>query len=389
MAAITRQPFAPLDGARLQSLTSLKNRQNASVSPKRKADFLEIDNCENVDPLLFAKRSKGVSSGTPAKDGLKPSSFFLTPRIGTPVAGARSLAGQNKAASTPRRILNPKSNLGKASVDTTPKSCPVAPAGRSPTQGKRSRLLSGRRRATRLDPPSFHLGGSSAPFSLDAALKGTISGYTPRSSVKKPVVSDLLEPDSKASWFFDIHEDTPEQEMTNLLQHSTCTLDISSDEETEQRAKRDGAEGRDKENIPPADDVSQTSAHRASPSPKGDEMLFEKQRVALGEMNAADFYAEGCDETSVILIHEDEDEDGEPEAPIATVSNIPSYIPEEPEEEEEEDELEIHQDIDALISRSIGSKAAVLQPIEGTGESFELWESSSAKDEAESVVGSP
>lgn len=28
MAAVTRQPFAPLDGARLQSLTSLKNRQN-------------------------------------------------------------------------------------------------------------------------------------------------------------------------------------------------------------------------------------------------------------------------------------------------------------------------------------------------------------------------
>lgn len=173
--------------------------------------------------------------------------------------------------------------------------------------------------------------------------------------------------------------------MTNLLQHSTCTLDISSDEETEQRAKRDGAEGRDKENIPPADDVSQTSAQRASPSPKGDEMIFEKQRVALGEMNAADFYAEGCDETSVILIHEDE----EPEAPIATVSNIPSNIPEEPEEEEEEEELEIHEDIDALISRSDSSKAAVLQPIEGTGESFELWESNSAKDEAESDVGSP
>ncbi|EHK20097.1 uncharacterized protein TRIVIDRAFT_89933 [Trichoderma virens Gv29-8] len=381
MAAVTRQPFAPLDGARLQSLTSLKNRQNANVSPKRKAEFLEIDNCENVDPLLFAKRSKGVSSGTPAKDSLKPTNFFLTPKISTPVASARSLAGQNKAASTPRRILNPKSNLGKTSVDTTPKSCPVAPAGRSPPQGKRSRLLSGRRRATRLDPPSF-LGGSSAPFSLDAALKGTIAGYTPRPSVKKPV-SSLLEPEAKASWFFDIHEDTPEQEMTNLLQHSTCTLDISSDEESEQRAKRDGAEGRDKENIPPSDDVSQTSAQRASPPPKGDEMIFEKQRVALGEMKASDFYAEGCDETSVILIHEDE----EPEAPIASVSNIP----EEPEEEEEEEELEIHEDIDALISRSdnTSSKAAVLQPIEGAGESFELWESSSAKDEAESVVGSP
>ncbi|RFU71961.1 hypothetical protein TARUN_10304 [Trichoderma arundinaceum] len=384
MAAVTRQPFAPLDGARLQSLTSLKNRQNA-VSPKRKAEFLEIDNCENVDPLLFAKRSKGVSSGTPAKDGLKPSSFFLTPKTSTPVASARSLPSSNKALSTPRRILNAKSCLGKLSADPTPKSCPVAPAGRSPPRGKRSGLLSGRRRTTRLDPPSFHLGGSSAPFSLDAALKGTISGYTPRPATKKPVLSSLLEPEAKASWFFDIHEDTPEQEMTNLLQHSTCTLDISSDEETEQRAKRDGAEGRDKENIPPADDVSQTSTQRASQA-KGDEMVVEKERVALGEMNARDFYAEGCDETSVILIHEDE----EPEAAIATVSNIPNIL-EEAEEEEEEAELEIHQDIDALISRSdnTSSKAAVLQPIEGTGESFELWESSSAKDEAESVAGSP
>lgn len=201
-------------------------------------------------------------------------------------------------------------------------------------------------------------------------------------------MSSLLEPESKSSWFFDIHEDTPEQEMTNLLQHSTCTLDISSDEETEQRAKRDGAEGRDKENIPPPDDVSQTSAQPAS-QPKGEEMVIEKERVALGEMNAADFYADGCDDSSVILIHED---DEEPEAPLAAISNIPEEEEEEVEtevEEEDEPELEIHEDIDALISRSDdSSKAAVLQPIEGTGESFELWESDSAKD-AGSPCGSP
>ncbi|UKZ93401.1 uncharacterized protein TrAFT101_008316 [Trichoderma asperellum] len=375
MAAVTRQPFAPLDGARLQSLTSLKNRQNAApVSPKRKAEFLEIDNCENVDPLLFSKRSKGVSS---AKDGLKPSNYFLTPKISTPVRS--SLATPVKAASTPRRILSAKSCLSKlGSENATPKSCPP-PAGRSPTRGKRSGMLSSRRRTTRLDPPSF-MGASSAPFSLDAALKGTIAGYTPKPAARKPM-SSLLEPEAKSSWFFDIHEDTPEQEMTNLLQHSTCTLDISSDEETEQRAKRDGAEGRDKENIPPPDDVSQTSAQQTS-QPKGEEMVIEKERVALGEMNAADFYADGCDETSVILIHED---DEEPEAPHA-ISNIPEEEEEEEPEEDEEPELEIHEDIDDLISRpdNSSSKAAVLQPIEGTGESFELWESGSAKDEAES-----
>ncbi|KAL7919782.1 hypothetical protein ACQKWADRAFT_300414 [Trichoderma austrokoningii] len=372
MAAVTRQPFAPLDGARLQSLTSLKNRQNAApVSPKRKAELLEIDNCENVDPLLFSKRSKGVSS----KEALKPSSFFLTPKVSTP---ARPLAAPVKAASTPRRILSAKSCLSKlGSENATPKSCPP-PAGRSPTRGKRSGMLSSRRRATRLDPPSF-MGSSAAPFSLDAALKGTIAGYAPKPCARKPM-SSLLEPESKSGWFFDIHEDTPEQEMTNLLQHSTCTLDISSDEETEQRAKRDGAEGRDKENIPPPNDVSQTSAQPVSQA-KGD-MVVEKERVALGEMNAADFYAAGCDETSVILIHDDDEE--EAEAPLASISNIPEE--EELEEEEEEPELEIHEDIHHLISRcaNSSSKAAVLQPIEGTGESFELWESDSAKD-----AGSP
>lgn len=33
MATLARQPFAPLDGARLQTLTSLKNRQNGMSMP--------------------------------------------------------------------------------------------------------------------------------------------------------------------------------------------------------------------------------------------------------------------------------------------------------------------------------------------------------------------
>jgi hypothetical protein len=47
------------------------------------------------------------------------------------------------------------------------------------------------------------------------------------------------------------------------------------------------------------------------------------------------------------------------------------------------------QDFDVLMGRTdsgSSSKAAVLQPMEGTGESFELWESSSAKDETEAII---
>lgn len=165
----------------------------------------------------------------------------------------------------------------------------------------------------------------------------------------------------KASWFFDIHEDTPEQEMTNLLQHSTCVLDISSDEESERKRNRDRAEGRDKENVPPPDDISQTRR-----APRADDMIIEKERVALGEMNTADFFAEGCDETSVIIVPEDEPE-------TQTQAEVkPVELPIDPLEE-----------IDSLMAKPTEgtSKAAVLEPIEGTGESFELWESSSAQDE--------
>lgn len=249
-----------------------------------------------------------------------------------------------------------------------------APAGRSPTRGKRSGILSSRRRTSglyaRLDPPSFNLeDAAAAPFSLDAALRGTIAPYGARPSKPASGLDLLAESEVKASWFFDIHEDSPEQEMTNLLQHSTCVLDISSDEESEQKARRHRDEGRDKENIPPSDDISQTSARRATPCPAED-MLVDKDRVALAEMNTADFYAEGCDESSVVIVPADDDgPPGSPRAPLA-------------------DDVEALANVELLMSSPSdgSSKAAVLQPIEGTGESFELWESGSAQGETEAPV---
>jgi len=383
MATVTRQPFAPLDGARLQNLTSLKNRQNAfspSSSAKRKAsDSVEIDDFENLDPILYSKRSKG-SDSFPTKDFFKPSSFVLTKASSTPslTSDAQlSLATPAKAASSrPRTFLQPKSPTAKLAV-SIPKSPVSAPAGRSPTRGaKRGGLLSSRRRTggpfTRVDPPAFQL-GAAAPFSLDAALKGTIPSYAARSA--GPGLGPLKDgPELKSSWFFDIHEDTPEQEMTNLLQHGTCVLDISSDEESELKARRERAEGRDKENIPPADDVSQTSRRAA----RGDEMVIEKARDPLAQLNAAEYYAEGCDEASVVIVPGDEDEQQPAEqhqdadaldfVPLAEPKVVPGV-----------EELMENRDEPA-------AKAAVLEPMEGTGESFELWESGSTKDEAEAAT---
>ncbi|KAM5353055.1 hypothetical protein ACJZ2D_017066 [Fusarium nematophilum] len=384
MAAVTRQPFAPLDGSRLQTLTSLKNRQNA-VAPtagKRKAELIDTDDSENVDPSLFAKRSKGSSASS--KDILKPSAFVLKAAPSpspAPLADVR-LTSPSKSA---RRTLQPRSPAARLNTNITKSSPIYAPAGRSPTRSKRSGIASSRRRTagpyTRVDPPALGL-GSAAPFSLDAALKGTIPGYGSSKPALKESLSSLHEEDMKASWFFEIHEDTAEQEMTNLLQHSTCTLDISSDEESQRKANRDRAEGRDKENVPPPDDVSQTSSRRAVRA-NADDMVVEKERVALGEMNTADFYAEGCDESSVIIVPADDDEEPQQEEPA--VAKGLAFTPDLNKTLDPSTE-----DIDALMAKPTegSSKAAVLEPIEGTGESFELWESGSATEDAEPITTS-
>lgn len=189
----------------------------------------------------------------------------------------------------------------------------------------------------------------------------------------------------KSSWFFDIHEDTPEQEMTNLLQHNTCRLDISSDEECGQKLRRDRGDGRGKENIPPADDVSQTSIRRTTTIISEGGMEYEKPRVALGDLNVEDFYADGVDPTEVIIVPGDDDDgtivDGEQIQPS----------------DEEHDKLSESQiappvkpDIETTIQEPNEPESSegpctlvTLEPVEGTGESFELWESSSAKEEGD------
>ncbi|KAF4120632.1 hypothetical protein GMORB2_2635 [Geosmithia morbida] len=444
MASVSRQPFAPLDGARLQNLTSIKNRQNAipnspAVS-KRKAELIDTTgDSENVDPI-FIKRPKAAktSSKFSSKDDiLKPSSNYVLKTVVTPkplLSSSLTSSAGLTATSAPRRTLQPKSPTARLNTASISKSSPLsAPAGRSPPRGKRPGILSSRRRTagpfSRVDPPSFNTAGG-APFSLDAALKGTIPSYVSRplqSTKPKPKAassSSSIKYDSemmKSNWFFDIHEDTVEQEMTNLLQHSTCVLDISSDEESAKRARREDCE--DKENVPPVDDVSQTSARaqaRLRQQPQEGDMVVDKERVALGEMKAADFYADGCDETSVIIVPGDEEgndnnlpqttnqqetpqteqELQKNDEPTAAQDYQPSPGPQAPSDEGLEptaevmltEEQSVEQSVSAIMAPSQAgpfpnsSTAAVLVPMEGTGESFELWESSSAKGEQEPVL---
>lgn len=167
--------------------------------------------------------------------------------------------------------------------------------------------------------------------------------------------------------------------MTNLLQHSTCVLDISSDEETERKASRDRAGGCDKENVPPPGDVSQTSTRPLAT----DCSAMDKDRVALSALNPADFYGEGCDETSVVYVDEEDETEVEDNSVLTDFEFAPKLKHSSPQLE-----AETLEDLDELVHKTAegSSKAAVLQPIEGTEETFDLWESGSAKDEAEATV---
>ena len=208
--------------------------------------------------------------------------------------------------------------------------------------------------------------------------------------------------------------------MTNLLQHSTCVLDISSDEETEKRETRECAEGRDKENVPPTDDVSQIPQSARTPSTRGagsdaDDMIVEKNRGPLQEMDSQDFWPEGTDDEDFFVVPGDEDDDdaaatiagpaaaqndeaAQEEGSHEFHSDIPQIFVDNFEDDEDEaDEADTSScsdsddvvSIDGIMGVHDGSaKAAVLEPIEGTGESFELWESESAKDQ-QSAPSSP
>lgn len=411
-------------------LVALPNPLKSSV--KRKAHAFEDDDSENIDPVIFLSPKRSKNPDGSAKDSLaKPLSspqFYLTKAPPSP-DDLTSPTFKPAAYTASRPTLTARSPAAKINTAVTRPSPLSAPAGRSPTR-KRVGILSRRKTGgspfTRVDPPKFGFSGptsSGLGFSIDAALSGTVPSshasrqrQTPASTPKqRELPVSLYGPEIKASWFFDIHEDTPEELATNLMEHSTCTLDISSDEESAARMKDE----RGKENVPPLDDISQTrtiitslpaslsassEASDIKPKHRGsrrssrkdvDDSAIEIDRAPLGEMLAEDFYPEGCDGSSVVVIPAS---DAGAEADTAAhVDPVMETVPEEevaaPGTESVlpplDAALEVHVDeqetiiVDDLMQKGAAEEAAppaaLLCPIEKAEENFEVWESGSAK----------
>jgi hypothetical protein len=120
-------------------------------------------------------------------------------------------------------------------------------------------------------------------------------------------------------WFFEIHEDTPEQEAANLMEHSASVLDISSDDDAETKAKNEDLL-RGKENIPPPDfALLQPRNQFVNAIDAGEETEIEEpvkrsrrrkitqdamdeDRKPLGDLPPNEFYGEGCDASSYFTV---------------------------------------------------------------------------------------
>ena len=341
----TRQALGSVSGGRLRRLVDVKNQQagmltrslnithilqgysyclltlrpaltvNATAKPssrKRNAphDF-EDENSENIDPailsLLSNKKFKtsNVEAKTFANDHAEANKnhYVLTNASPTPAVVERPII-------IPAKLLKRKAEIPSTPVvsDRAHKSRRLqhssapAPAGRSPTK-KRIGLLSRRRVSSasysRVDPPSFANADSHirSPISLNAAISST--GTISKSNLLAEDINLKSAIPVKRTWIFNVYEDTDEQYAGNMMEHSTKTLDISSEDESRIAAKND----RGKENIPPPGYVASSSNVTTSRA----DIMTDEPRTPLGSLNAEEFYSEDCDASSFFVVPADEE----------------------------------------------------------------------------------
>lgn len=142
------------------------------------------------------------------------------------------------------------------------------------------------------------------------------------------------------------------------MEHSTHTLDISDDEGRNSPSKGDRC---NKENIAPA------GYHASTNSSSRRDMMTEDVRSPLGDLEAKEFYADGCDASSIVIVPAEDDEPTEKclvEANTAT---------------------EIQHGQEALPALIDDKTALLTSNLDEIAPEIQIWESESAQDEAEAI----
>ncbi|KAL3487857.1 hypothetical protein BJX62DRAFT_186056 [Aspergillus germanicus] len=365
MAALTmspaavRQPFAPLDASRMRTLLrtkmNLQNKQNGAILSAKRQPLGESD-AENIDPTAFksTKRKRAADDEddhVPVKSPMKP---MKSSRM------AFDIIVDSTSTSTTRIPTTPT----KASHSTSKPASALKPAGRSP-QMKASKAFARRAPISKNRPESASRKGVSRPFSIAAAFSNGKSKSQPAPATKMP-----------ASWSFDIYVDSEQEEMTNLMQHSTCVLDISDDE----GKAEDKSDHRGKENIPPTElglALPRSRQQESSAAAARKSEMVDEPRSPLGDLNAADYYGEDCHAFSYAVVYEDEENDAPAPAEEKkfTFSSIPR--PTHPTRSN----LSSMSSIASVLEAASPAKPTEAEAAPSDG-GIEIWESESATEEA-------
>jgi hypothetical protein len=259
-----------------------------------------------------------------------PSKFILTDAPPSPDKLCSAVL-----ASPARTLLKAKSPLAQKKRDVLGSrkgglaSSPTAKSSITKTLKRRSAPF------TRVDPPAARNGHSS----IDAALSSFSKAKAPLQEIQLPTAV-------KATWQFEIHEDTLEDTLTNIMEFSTGVLDIS-DDESKVREKDE----RGKENIPPAlDESSSSPVAEAQPSTpvaaeeapvkssgplrtktkharkaRNTSPFSSSYRPALGEMDPAEFYGEDLNASSFVLVTSPSASTGAPKSLLSQEFQAPSF----------------------------------------------------------------
>jgi hypothetical protein len=263
-------------------------------------------------------------------------------------------------------------------------SAPAA-AGRSPTKPKRTALGPSKKRFA---PPIF---GITAPsVSISSLLNGTVAN-------KKPRKARTIEESKPKSWFFDIFEE-PEQVQSDrmnewTLSQSASFLDVSDDE-----SKGKEQLDRGKENVDPNEIAAPLTRSMAATKAAADlkKDIMADDRIPLGDLNPSQFYAEGLDATSVVLVHDDTPADEAETVPTRAAnpketSDFTFVAPEMTQPLAEDDSIDIGAVIlsstpswDIAVDRETVQQDRTNDFPPASGD-IEIWESGSAKDENEKL----
>lgn len=374
---------------------------SASLKRRYEAPIFEDVDSENVDPSVFCSPTKKNKIGLqervqpPKAANFVMNSFANTVKssLGRPVRSARrsdpiaTRSHQQKLEETPTTPVYSITSLTPRNIDSAP-----AVAGRSP-KSKRVGILSRRRMTTipftRVNPPSLSSNGiyGGLPFSIDAALSGTIPSYRANPvQVKevKPKEFPTLEESVPQGWIFDIYEETEEMQEQNVVVHRACNLDISDDESIA-GVKAD----RGKENIPPSDTLSTNLIEITTAIPASRKnMMTDEPRTPLGDLEASDFYAEGCDASSYIIIPGESSLDQNDDKPCVGSKSKEDYsLPRSHAPELVDGWTSSLSQVEASKQSSSSSHlydSHFLEKVEmDSAPMVEIWESESAKDEDE------